>query len=92
MSPDHGSGLVDLLVEVGAEALELTTGAPAKAATSIAYRGDESPACDRDELAHGNAIAGDHVGLSPVQAAHDLAALVAKLALGDRPWRHEATV
>ncbi|MGI9052482.1 MAG: hypothetical protein ACR2HQ_07530 [Ilumatobacteraceae bacterium] len=64
-------------------------------AASIEWRGgveqlddvitvDESSAPDGDELADGNAAAGDDERLAVVKAAHDRAAVVAQLTLRDR--------
>src|SRR5262245_23098163 len=47
------------------------------------FRVHEPASPDRKELADRDAVSRDEEGLSPIETTHDLAAVVAKLSLGD---------
>jgi hypothetical protein len=77
-------------VHVAAEAL----GVDRWSAVERLYDGrpvDESPSVQRSQLADPNPVTGHDEALTRVKCAHDLAALVAKLALGNLS-RHTSTV
>lgn len=80
----------DQLVEVLSEPLPVDARCPGEGRDGTFGRHEEA-ITERDELADGHAVAAHHERLSSVQGAHDLAALVAKLSLGDLP-AHGATV
>lgn len=85
----HGV-LIDDRVHVLAEAVGIDPRRPAESGN----RGigvHELPAAKRQQLADRRPVAGDDEGLPPIEGAHDLAAAVAQLALGDA-MLHERSV
>lgn len=76
--------LVDVAVEIGSEPVTVEAGGAGKDLGDLLARSELSPP-DWDEFADGHAAPSDDEGLALVQATHDLAAVVAKFALCNRP-------
>src|SRR5437588_11495356 len=74
--------LVDATVEVPAETHAINVGCAGKRGNDCFCR-NEAPSPQRYELADGHAVPRDDEGLTLVELTHDLAALVAQLALRD---------
>ena len=70
-------------VEVGAETFSIDGRSVAEHRDDRVRR-DEPVASQRSEFADGRAVAGDDQRLSLVESTHDLTAVVAEFALGDR--------
>ena len=81
-------GLVDVAVEIGAESVTIDVSSAGKDLGDLLARSEPSPS-DRDELTDGHAAPRHNEALARIQATHDLAAVVAKFTLRDRPTHDE---
>src|SRR5579875_1872843 len=82
--------LVERAIDVRTEALAVDRGRAGECLQDDGG-GDEPPSAQRVELAYGHAVARDDERFAAVEPAHNLAAVVAQLALGYLS-RHEASV
>lgn len=78
--------LVENRIEIAPQPGSINRCGPPEDRESL-FGGDQLAAAEGNKASYRNPVAGDKEGLPPVEPAHDLAAMVAQLPLGDR-MRH----